>query len=116
MRRETNWYDYDEGYSVGTSGADGGLIVRDEEHSFGARLTLEEEASSAPFSITCTIYGWMSHARFFTEESEADEEFDRMKIEMEKILSLIPADEEDADEETHEEIADEIADFVEMFP
>jgi hypothetical protein len=115
MRKETNWYDYDEGYSIGTSGSDGGIIVCDEEHGFGARMTLEEEASSAPFSITCAIYGWMSHARFFTDEDEANREFEKMKIDLEKILSLIPA-EEDADEGALDEISDEISEFVERFP
>lgn len=115
MREETNWYDYDDGYSVGTSGADGGIIARDEEHGFGARMTLEEDGSFAPFSITCTIYGWMSHTRFFSAEPEADEGFDRMKIELEKILTLIPAN-GDADEDALDEISDEISEFVEMFP
>ena len=51
MSNETNWYDYDEGYSVGTVGASGGAIVRDEEHESGARITLEEESNFAPFAI-----------------------------------------------------------------
>jgi hypothetical protein len=115
MVYETNWYDYDEGFSIGTSGADGGIIIRDEEHRFGARMTIEEEGSFAPFSISCGIYGWMVHTRFFSTETEADEEFDRMKVVLEKILSLIPEDGE-ADEETMDAISDEIAEFVEMFP
>ncbi len=114
MIYKLNWYDYDESYSVGTSGSDGGIIVRDEKHSFGARMTLEEDGSFAPFSITCAIYGGMSHTRFFSAEPEANEEFDQMKIELEKILSLVPAD-ENADEDTLDEISDEISEFVEKF-
>ncbi len=116
MVKGTNWYDYDEGYSIGTSGSDGGLIARDEEHDFGARITLEEDGSSAPFTVTCTIYGWMSHARFFPDESEANREFDEMKTDLERILIIVPADETDADEETLDEISDEISEFVERFP
>ena len=115
MKSEKNWYDYDEGYSIGTSGTDGGIIVRDEEYNFAARITIEEEGSFAPFSIICTIYGLMSHTRFFSDESEADEEFDRMKFDLEKILSLLPAD-GDADEDALDEISDEISEFVERFP
>lgn len=115
MIKETNWYDYDDGYSIGTSGTDGGIIVRDEEYNFGARMTMEEEGSFAPFSITCTIYGLMAHTRFFSDESEADEEFDRMKIDLEKILNLVPAD-GNADEDALDEISDEISEFVEKFP
>jgi hypothetical protein len=111
MKSETNWYDYDEGYSIGTSGTDGGIIVRDEEYNFAARMTIEEEGSFAPYSITCTIYGLMAHTRFFSDEAEADEEFDRMKDDLEKILSLVPAD-----GDTLDEISDEISKFVERFP
>ena len=114
MSKETNWYDYDEGYSIGTSGTDGRIIERDEEYNFAARMTIEEDGSFAPFSITCAIYGWMSHTRFFSAEPEANEEFDQMKIELEKILSLVPAD-ENADEDTLDEISDEISEFVEKF-
>ena len=115
MSKETNWYDYDEGYSIGTSGTDGGIIARDEEYNFAARMTIEEDGSFAPFSITCTIYGLMSHTRFFSDEAKADEEFARMKVDLERILSLVPAD-GDADEDALDEISDEISEFVEKFP
>ena len=45
--RNTDWHEYDEGFSVGTVGAQDGAIIRDEEHDEGARLTLEEDASAA---------------------------------------------------------------------
>lgn len=115
MVKKTSWYDYDEGFSLGTSGADGGIIVRDEEHAFGARLTIEEEGSFAPYSITCTIYGWMAHTRFFPSEDEADEAYELMKPDLEKILSLLPEDGE-ADEDTMDEISAELEEFVEMYP
>lgn len=115
MVTKTNWYDYDDGFSIGTSGADGGIIARDEEHKFGARLTMEEEGSFAPFSITCTIYGWTAHTRFFETETEAEEEFERMKPGLEKILSLLPEDGE-PDDETTEAITDDLAEFIEMYP
>jgi hypothetical protein len=57
----------------------------------------------------------MAHTRFFSDESEADEEFDRMKSDLEKILNLVPAD-GDADEDALDEISDEISEFVEKFP
>jgi hypothetical protein len=116
MSIETNWSDYDAGYSLGTVGADGGAIVRDEEHESGARITLEEEGSSAPFTVTCGIYGWMLHTRYFSEESEADEEYDRMKNELDELLESIPAEEESLDEETEDEIREKIELFVEKYP
>jgi len=116
MSIETNWYDYDEGYSVGTVGASGGAIVRDEEHESGARITLEEESSFAPFAVTCGIYGWMFHTRYFSDESEANDEYDRMKDELDEILESIPAGEENLNEETENEVAEKIEMFVEKYP
>lgn len=113
-KNQTNWTEYDEGYTIGTSGADGGAIVRDEEHETGARLTLEEEGSSAPFTLTCGIYGWLSHTRFFEEEIEADEAFDEMKDELEEILETMP--DERAAEEEREDFAEELAAFIEKYP
>lgn len=115
MRNKLNWYEFDKGFSVGTSGSDGGLIARDEEHRSGARITLEEDSSFSPFSITCGIYGWMFHTRFFSAESEAGEEFERMKTALDEILESIPTADE-ADEDALAAIAEEISDFVERFP
>ncbi len=115
MIGKTNWYDFDEGYSIGTSGHDGGLIVRDEEHQSGARMTLEEDGSFAPFSITCGIYGWMFHTRYFSEEAEAAEEFELMKNDLDEILESFSS-EDDADEDTLNAISEEISEFVEKYP
>lgn len=115
MSIKKNWSDYDEGYSIGTSGADGGAIVRDEEHKSGARITLEEETSFAPFSVTCGVYGWMFHTRFFEEEAAANEAFDEMKIELDEILESMPSS-EDADEDSLSDFAEELALLVEKFP
>lgn len=38
-------------------------LVRDEEHSAGARITLERDGSIAPFAITCGIYGGFLYHR-----------------------------------------------------
>jgi hypothetical protein len=115
MNREKNWYDYDDGYSIGTSGAGGGAIVRDEEHKRGARITLEEESSLAEFAITCGVYGWMFHTRFFGEEEKAFDAFDEMKTELGKVLESMP-DEADPGEEAEGDFAEELEMFVEKFP
>ena len=115
MNREKNWYDYDDGYSIGTVGADGGAIVRDEEHKRGARITLEEESSFAEFAVTCGVYGWMFHTRFFGDEAEANDAFDEMKVELDKVLEVLPT-EENAAEDEQEEFTEKLEMFVEMFP
>lgn len=114
MNGKTNWYEYGEGFSIGTSGSDVGIIVRDEEHALGARITLEEEGSFAPFSITCNIYGWMFHTRYFSDEAEVHDEFDRMKTDLEAILQTI-SDENSDDENARAAASEEISEFVEKY-
>jgi hypothetical protein len=117
MRRETNWREYDEGFSIGTSGSEVGVIVRDEEHAGGgARITLEEEGSFAPFSITCNIYGWMFHTRYFTNEAEASEQFELMKADLDEILQSIPPEVDDADDDAIAAASEELNDFAEKYP
>ena len=115
MKREKNWDGYDDGYSIGTVGADGGAIVRDEEHKRGARITLEEESSCAEYAVTCGVYGWMFHTRFFGDEDEANDAFDEMKTELERILELKP-DADEPGEEVESEFAEELEMFIEKFP
>ncbi len=115
MNKETNWYDFDDGFSIGTSGSEDGLIVRDEEHRDGARMTLEEDGSFSPFSVTCGIYGWTVHTRYFSSKSEADEEFGKMKIDLNKILDLI-SEIDERDEDALAAVAEEISEFVEKYP
>ena len=73
---EPEWYPCDDGDTLGETGTDGGVIVRDEEHPYGARITLEQGGFAA-FSITCGIYGWMVHTRFFSARAEADAAYER---------------------------------------
>lgn len=59
------WIRFDEGKSIGQIGSEGGKILKDEENTFGARVTLEGKGDIAPFSITIGIYGVMFHTEFF---------------------------------------------------
>ncbi len=82
----STWHPLDDGATLGQTGSEEGMIVRDEEHSLGARITLERAASVAPFAITCGIYGWMMHTRFFSTEAEAEAQYDLMKTGMSALL------------------------------
>jgi hypothetical protein len=73
----SNWIAYDKGESIGKIGAEGGVILRDEEHELGARLTLKR--GNNYISVSCSIYGWMDHTRFFSTEAEAQREYLLMK-------------------------------------
>ena len=67
-----------------------GRGLRDEEHSQGARITLECDVDEAPYRITCGIYGWMLHTRFFSTDDEAEEAYAAMKVDLDLIVRAIP--------------------------
>ncbi|MDZ4289319.1 MAG: hypothetical protein U0984_15240 [Prosthecobacter sp.] len=111
-----SWYPFDNGKSIGLYGSESGSIVRDEEHGDGVRITLERGGYTAPFSITCGIYGWMVHTRFFGTESEAQGEFESMRAELSKIIGAIPFAADPEDDSKTEAVVEEISEFVRRFP
>jgi hypothetical protein len=84
------WNAYSDGKTVGQAGSEEGTIVLDEEHIDGARITLERDSRTAPAAITCGIYGWMVHTRFFADESEARAQYGLMKSGLQNLLRVIP--------------------------
>ena len=72
VERFMGWQPTENGGTLGTAGSEGGVILRDEEHDLGARITLERHCSIAPFAVTCGIYGWFFHTRFASTETEAE--------------------------------------------
>ena len=110
----SDWQSFDGGRSIGQRGSEDGIILRDEEHPYGSRVTLER-GGYRPFSITCGIYGWMVHTRFFSDEAEAQSAFEEMKLGLADILNIIPLASE-ADDEKSEAVSDAITDFIERFP
>jgi hypothetical protein len=73
----TKWRIYDYGRSIGSVGAEGGEVLRDEEHELGARITLKR--GNNYISVSCSIYGWIDHTRFFGSVTEAQREYILMK-------------------------------------
>lgn len=109
------WLPFEDGETIGIKGSEGGTVTADEQHSSGARITLESQCLRAPFAITVTIYGWAYHTRFFADEATARQAYDDMKPPLVEILALLPQDEDDeiADADAVEQA---VADFVERFP
>jgi hypothetical protein len=84
------WRPFKEGATVGREGSERGIILRDEEHSAEARITLESGcAHGVPFAVTCGMYGWFFRTRFVGTEVEA--EFPAMRDDLAAILDVIPA-------------------------
>lgn len=83
------WHPYDDGSTVGTSGSEGGRILRDEEHDCGIRITLEQGGvPGAPYAITCGVYGLMVHTAYFGELTAADHAWSSMQAELLHICQL----------------------------
>ncbi|EFK95230.1 hypothetical protein LDC_2762 [sediment metagenome] len=76
------WYQVDNGATIGTKGSENGEIQIDEEHSAGARLTLEKDGDIAPYAITSGIYGSFFHTTFLSNEEDAKIQLNLMKCEI----------------------------------
>jgi hypothetical protein len=100
----------------GARGSEGGAMIRDDEHDFGARISLERGGATAPFAITCGIYGWMMHTRFFAAEAQAGAAYEAMKVDLGAILEALPlkGEAEEAAKRTASMAA--ISAFVDKFP
>jgi len=108
------WRPFDNAATIGQLGSERGVIIRDEEHDAGARITLERGCSNAPFSVTCGIYGCFFHTRFLGMEAET--EFQVMRDELERILRIIPrVDDVEADAKMTA-ACEAISNFVLRFP
>ncbi|HZL90466.1 MAG TPA: hypothetical protein VFB96_19020 [Pirellulaceae bacterium] len=110
------WVPIESGTTVGQAGSENGVVLRDEEHELGARITLERDTVNAPFAITCGIYGWMFHTRYFGGEIEAVEAFERMKDSLGAILGTIPSVDDPHVDVKSRQVCEAISSFVERFP
>jgi hypothetical protein len=107
-----DWHAFDDGATIGTRGSEHGIIVVDEEHLLGARLTLEENADNAPWSITCGVYWLMFHTRFFADRQTAEAEYAAMKSGIDTLMDQLNA----ADLSDLSEQGRLAGEFVERFP
>ena len=107
-----SWTPYEDGSTSGTTGSEGGVILRDEEHEAGARITLEE-CGHPPFAITCGIYGVMVHTALVATEIEANDVYDAMKADIEMLFGLWP--DEDAEPEARTRFYDAISAFANKY-
>ena len=105
----SSWFAYNDGRSIGSLSAEGGVILRDEEHASGARVTLKR--GSSYISVSCNVYGWMDHTRFFGSITDAQREYTLMKSSLgnmvENILSA---------GKSNLKMWEAIAEFVRRFP
>ena len=104
-----SWLAYNAGRSIGSVGAEGGEILRDEEHEAGARVTLKRGNSYV--SVSANVYGWMDHTRFFGSVTEAQREYTLMKSSLGHMVeNILLAGKSDL------KMWEAIAEFVRRFP
>lgn len=116
MEKESPWKPYQHGVSIGAVGSEEGVIVQDDEHAVGARITLERrDGKAARFAITCGVYGWFFHTRYCSSKEEARQDFERMKRELDRIADLLSS-EGASPEQTEHAVFAAISDFVDRYP
>jgi hypothetical protein len=109
------WRPFEDGATVGLGGSEDGIILRDEEHDAGARITLEQGcAHGVPFAVTCGIYGWFFHTRLLGSEAEA--EFPAMREGLAAILDIIPCADDPKADAKMAPVSVAIKAFVSQFP
>jgi hypothetical protein len=112
---EAAWGPFEGGASLGAAGTEGGVIVRDDEHPLGARVTLERGGVIGAYAITCGVYGWMVHTCFFGDRAAAEAAFEVIEAELAAILRAIP-DADEMESERSDEVVAMISAFVDRHP
>lgn len=105
----SEWIEYDGGKSLGQTGAEGGVILRDEENKLGARITIKRGKDYV--SVSCNIYGRIDHTRFFATVSDAQREYLMMKSFLSQMLITIQSA-----EANDIKVWEAISEFVRRFP
>ncbi|MBQ2775488.1 MAG: hypothetical protein IJF40_06355 [Clostridia bacterium] len=100
-----HWVAVDRGKTIGEIGSESGIIIRDEELSGQARITLED--CKTHFAITCGIYGGMVHT-VFCEKEDSHTMYNDMKDDIFYFF-------ENYDEYNFEEIDEFFEDFADNY-
>lgn len=110
------WAPYLGGETIGRKGPLGGVVLRDEALADEARMTLEEGAPHAPFSLFCEIRGWLEHSVVASGRSEARELFEAMKEALAPIIDTIPLADAPESAEEMRYVEQQLAAFITLFP
>ncbi len=111
-----SWKPFDRGKSIGKIDSEKGVIIKDKELQDSARITLAENCKTAPFAITCGVYGWMVHTRFCNSKDEALRDFELMKNALKDIVTSLPIQNGPESKNALQTIIEKISSFVDGFP
>ena len=105
----SSWIPYHDGITVGTKGPQGDVILLDEVHPDGARMTIKR--GTKYISVSCNINNWINHTRFFDKVRDAKREFTVMKISILEVTELLKTP-----DVNQIKIWEAISNFVRRFP
>lgn len=91
------WNQTDNGETIGTIGSESGEVIKDMEHSKGARLTLEKGGDIAPYSITSGVYGYFFLTTYLSTLEEGISELESMKAEISEFFDTKTTSDEEHD-------------------
>ena len=83
---QTTWEPFENGESIGKIGSEEGIIILDEFHKECGRITLEKDARTIPWAITCG--GGFVHTVYFETREQAENAYSHMKFDLWKIFQL----------------------------
>ena len=83
---QSTWNPYQNGETIGTTGSENGIIVLDEFHNDGGRITLEKDGTTAPWTITCG--GGFVHTVFFRSKEQAENTYRLIKFDLWNLFHL----------------------------
>ena len=105
----SSWSIYNKGKTIGTTSAEGGLVLSDEVNDAGARITLKR--GNSYISVSLHIKGWMDHTRFFSTDADAQREYRAMRTAVTSVLAVI-----NTEGISDIKIWEAISEFVRRFP
>jgi len=85
---DQDWYNFEEGKTIGANGPEEGWIITDLENVHGARITVEKDTATAPFAITYGIYGLLFHTHYKPDEANAGEYVAWLKARINKVFDM----------------------------
>jgi hypothetical protein len=104
-----SWIAFDDGRSIGKVGAEGGVILRDEKHPLGGRITLKR--GKTHITVSCKIRGWIDHTAFFKSILDAERGYTLMKRSLTTVVEMSAAA-----RRGDVTVWEAISDFVAKFP
>ncbi|GIZ15824.1 hypothetical protein [Capnocytophaga catalasegens] len=103
-----HWHHFNYKKTIGKRGAEEGIIVSDVEYNHAARITIEQDGITAPFSVTVGIYDVMMHTDFFSTYTQAQSYQERIMKNIERIVALLEVYETDRDAQWQQSLNEEI--------